>query len=200
LSLLSCIAVRMLCSFLCTWWDEKYWLCLMDIAHVFLIYCCPCVSFSYLCAFMNWDAQFSFFNEKIGAFIGWIHCCFWLYPNMNLVEMKMPNLHEDSYFCCQWKLLPKLIFVMKFLLLRFWLIGKHLMYFSDHMWWERVILYVILFNFFKWFGGSLFAGQNIRKLFKDGFIIRKPTKIHSCSRARRTKEAKRKGRHSGYGI
>ncbi|KAJ0051935.1 hypothetical protein Pint_00933 [Pistacia integerrima] len=42
--------------------------------------------------------------------------------------------------------------------------------------------------------------QNIRKLVKDGFIIRKPTKIHSRSRARRMKEAKRKGRHSGYGI
>lgn len=46
----------------------------------------------------------------------------------------------------------------------------------------------------------LIAGQNIRKLVKDGFIIRKPTKIHSRSRARRMKEAKRKGRHSGYGI
>ena len=44
------------------------------------------------------------------------------------------------------------------------------------------------------------AGQNIRKLVKDGFIIRKPTKIHSRSRARRMKEAKRKGRHSGYGV
>ncbi|KAL4396652.1 hypothetical protein AHAS_Ahas01G0113300 [Arachis hypogaea] len=43
-------------------------------------------------------------------------------------------------------------------------------------------------------------GQNIKKLVKDGFIIRKPTNIHSCSRARRMKEAKRKGRHSGYGI
>ena len=46
----------------------------------------------------------------------------------------------------------------------------------------------------------MIAGQNIRKLVKDGFIIRKPTKIHSRSRARRMKEAKRKGRHSGYGI
>lgn len=45
----------------------------------------------------------------------------------------------------------------------------------------------------------LSTGQNIRKLVKDGFIIRKPTKIHSRSRARRMKEAKRKGRHSGYG-
>ncbi|GJY40245.1 MAK10-like protein [Tanacetum coccineum] len=41
--------------------------------------------------------------------------------------------------------------------------------------------------------------QNIRKLVKDGFIIRKPTKIHSRSRARRMAVAKRKGRHSGYG-
>ncbi|KAG9150233.1 hypothetical protein Leryth_009805 [Lithospermum erythrorhizon] len=41
--------------------------------------------------------------------------------------------------------------------------------------------------------------QNIRKLVKDGFIIRKPTKIHSRSRARRMKLAKMKGRHSGYG-
>lgn len=56
-----------------------------------------------------------------------------------------------------------------------------------------------LFNLFKWSDWFLFAGQNIRKLVKDGFIIRKPTKIHSRSRARRMKEAKRKGRHSGYG-
>ncbi|PIA61279.1 hypothetical protein AQUCO_00300664v1 [Aquilegia coerulea] len=41
--------------------------------------------------------------------------------------------------------------------------------------------------------------QNIRKLVKDGFIIRKPANIHSRARARRMKEAKRKGRHSGYG-
>ncbi|KAM7527031.1 hypothetical protein LguiB_030441 [Lonicera macranthoides] len=46
---------------------------------------------------------------------------------------------------------------------------------------------------------SSLVGQNVRKLVKDGFIIRKPTKIHSRSRARRMKEAKRKGRHSGYG-
>ncbi|KAK1354264.1 Ribosomal protein L19 [Heracleum sosnowskyi] len=41
--------------------------------------------------------------------------------------------------------------------------------------------------------------QNIRKLVKDGFIIRKPPNIHSRSRARRIKEAKSKGRHAGYG-
>ncbi|KAF3673439.1 60S ribosomal protein L19 [Capsicum annuum] len=41
--------------------------------------------------------------------------------------------------------------------------------------------------------------QNIRKLVKDDFIIRKPTKIHSRSRSRRMKETKRKGHHTGYG-
>ncbi|PWA71712.1 60S ribosomal protein L19-3 [Artemisia annua] len=48
-------------------------------------------------------------------------------------------------------------------------------------------------------GDGIISSQNIRKLVKDGFIIRKPTKIHSRSRARCMKEAKRKGRHSGYG-
>jgi len=41
--------------------------------------------------------------------------------------------------------------------------------------------------------------QNVRKLVKDGFIIRKPQKIHSRSRARAAAEAKAKGRHTGYG-
>ncbi|KAI5055649.1 hypothetical protein GOP47_0029170, partial [Adiantum capillus-veneris] len=36
------------------------------------------------------------------------------------------------------------------------------------------------------------------KLVKDGFVIRKPTKIHSRARAKHALEAKRKGRHSGY--
>ncbi len=44
-----------------------------------------------------------------------------------------------------------------------------------------------------------YAGQNIRKLIKDGFIIRKPAIIHSRSRARTSAEAKSKGRHTGYG-
>lgn len=39
--------------------------------------------------------------------------------------------------------------------------------------------------------------QNVRKLVKDGLIIKKPTTIHSRSRVRRALEAKRKGRHSG---
>ena len=43
-------------------------------------------------------------------------------------------------------------------------------------------------------------GQNIRKLVKDGFVIKKPMKIHSRSRAREAQLAKSKGRHSGYGA
>merc|ERR1719163_1249047 len=41
--------------------------------------------------------------------------------------------------------------------------------------------------------------QNIRKLVKDGFVIKKPTVIHSRSRALRYLAAKRKGRHVGHG-
>ena len=41
--------------------------------------------------------------------------------------------------------------------------------------------------------------QNVRKLVKDGFIIRKPQKIHSRARTRAMAEAKAKGRHTGYG-
>merc|ERR1719336_2110229 len=41
--------------------------------------------------------------------------------------------------------------------------------------------------------------QNIRKLIKDGFVIKKPVVIHSRVRARRRKEAKRKGRYNGHG-
>lgn len=42
-------------------------------------------------------------------------------------------------------------------------------------------------------------GQNIRKLVKDGLIIRKPIKIHSRARVRKNAEARRKGRHMGHG-
>ncbi|KAI5064823.1 hypothetical protein GOP47_0019518 [Adiantum capillus-veneris] len=41
--------------------------------------------------------------------------------------------------------------------------------------------------------------QSIKKLVKDGFVIQKPTKIHSRARAKRALKAKRKGRHSRYG-
>lgn len=39
----------------------------------------------------------------------------------------------------------------------------------------------------------------IRRLIKDGLIIRRPIKLHSRSKAREFMEAKRKGRHCGYG-
>eukprot|EP00483_Globobulimina_turgida_P000753 UN00753 len=39
----------------------------------------------------------------------------------------------------------------------------------------------------------------VRKLIRDGFIIKKPQKIHSRFRARRRKIEKKKGRHLGHG-
>jgi len=41
--------------------------------------------------------------------------------------------------------------------------------------------------------------QTIRKLVKDGLIIRKPIAIHSRFRCRQNAEARRKGRHRGLG-
>lgn len=41
--------------------------------------------------------------------------------------------------------------------------------------------------------------QNIRKLNKDGFIIRKPVIVHSRSRIKTRLAAKAKGRHTGKG-
>ncbi|XP_076332991.1 ribosomal protein L19 [Tachypleus tridentatus] len=41
--------------------------------------------------------------------------------------------------------------------------------------------------------------QNIRKLIKDGLIIRKPVAVHSRARVRKNAEARRKGRHCGPG-
>ena len=45
----------------------------------------------------------------------------------------------------------------------------------------------------------LIAGQNIRKLVKDGLIIRKPVAVHSRARCRKNLLARRKGRHTGRG-
>jgi len=41
---------------------------------------------------------------------------------------------------------------------------------------------------------------NIRKLVKDGFIIRRPVQMHSRARVRKVHEAKKKGRHMGHGT
>nr|ALS04931.1 60S ribosomal protein L19 [Pseudodiaptomus poplesia] len=41
--------------------------------------------------------------------------------------------------------------------------------------------------------------QNIRKLKKDGLVIKKPVAVHSRSRVRKNDEARRKGRHTGFG-
>nr|XP_039266814.1 60S ribosomal protein L19-like [Styela clava] len=41
--------------------------------------------------------------------------------------------------------------------------------------------------------------QNVRKLIKDGLIIRKPVAVHSRARVRKNTIARRKGRHTGRG-
>merc|ERR1712240_197074 len=41
--------------------------------------------------------------------------------------------------------------------------------------------------------------QNVRKLIKDGLIIRKPQAVHSRARVRENTIARRKGRHTGRG-
>lgn len=46
---------------------------------------------------------------------------------------------------------------------------------------------------------SFVSGQNIRKLVKDGLIIRKPVAVHSRARVRKNALARRKGRHMGHG-
>ena len=47
--------------------------------------------------------------------------------------------------------------------------------------------------------GNANSRQNVRKLIKDGFAIKKPIAVHSRSRVRENTEARRKGRHTGYG-
>jgi large subunit ribosomal protein L19e len=39
--------------------------------------------------------------------------------------------------------------------------------------------------------------RNISKLYKDGFIVKKPAVVHSRARVTLRNEAKRKGRHTG---
>lgn len=41
--------------------------------------------------------------------------------------------------------------------------------------------------------------QSVRKLVKDGLIIKKPVAVHSRFRTRKNIEARRKGRHMGFG-
>lgn len=43
------------------------------------------------------------------------------------------------------------------------------------------------------------SGQNIRKMIKDGLVIKKPVAVHSRARVRKNTEARRKGRHCGFG-
>ena len=43
------------------------------------------------------------------------------------------------------------------------------------------------------------VGKNIRKLYKDGLIMRRQVHMHSKARIKAYHEAKRKGRHTGHG-
>jgi len=43
------------------------------------------------------------------------------------------------------------------------------------------------------------TGKNIRKLYRDGLIMKRQVHMHSRARVRAFHEAKRKGRHTGYG-
>lgn len=69
--------------------------------------------------------------------------------------------------------------------------------------WRVVSLYIgVVWT--PWSGISLLhcvciTGQQIRKLVKDGLIIRKPVTVHSRARCRKNTLARRKGRHMGYG-
>lgn len=45
----------------------------------------------------------------------------------------------------------------------------------------------------------MIPGQNIRKMIKDGLVIKKPVAVHSRARVRKNTEARRKGRHCGFG-
>lgn len=47
--------------------------------------------------------------------------------------------------------------------------------------------------------GNANSRQHVRKLVKDGLIIRKPVAVHSRARCRKNTEARRKGRHTGTG-
>lgn len=47
--------------------------------------------------------------------------------------------------------------------------------------------------------GNANSRQHVRKLVKDGLIIKKPVAVHSRARVRKNTEARRKGRHMGTG-
>ncbi|KMZ79465.1 50S ribosomal protein L19e [Plasmodium vivax India VII] len=81
---------------------------------------------------------------------------------------------------------------------------------NGHMGGEKALLaltsvggkYTSGFFFKKLFGNSIemiHIGFSIRKLYKEGLILKKPQKVHSRARVRLYKLAKRKGRHMGIG-
>lgn len=61
-----------------------------------------------------------------------------------------------------------------------------------------LVIGVLLF-FFEKFIYKLTSGKNIRKLYKDGLIMRRQVTMHSRYRVKLYHEAVRKGRHQGRG-
>ncbi len=55
------------------------------------------------------------------------------------------------------------------------------------------------YSIYLYFYFSYYLGQSVRKLIKDGLIIKKPVAVHSRFRTRKNIEARRKGRHMGHG-
>lgn len=68
---------------------------------------------------------------------------------------------------------------------------------------KDLLLCIHVFFRHQWAASLLYfvctTGQQIRKLVKDGLIIRKPVTVHSRARCRKNTLARRKGRHMGYG-
>lgn len=62
-----------------------------------------------------------------------------------------------------------------------------------------LFLYFSIFFFFFSSTHTTIPGQNVRKLIKNGLIVRKPEAVHSRSRVRKHLLAKQKGRHAGFG-
>ena len=54
-------------------------------------------------------------------------------------------------------------------------------------------------EFLLWKSENNLCSHQVRRLIKDGLIIRKPVVVHSRARARLNAEARRKGRHTGAG-
>jgi hypothetical protein len=67
----------------------------------------------------------------------------------------------------------------------------------DFIFLTLIVAYFVIYK--KKYTFLYLKGQSVRKLVSDGLIIRKPVAVHSRARTRKNAEARRKGRHRGYG-